>query len=210
MIDIIRNGTFSGQDWSFFTNGIGTFTALNGYAHIAITKPGTNNQLSQNGLQMRPGRAHTLSFRAKSNAVRTMRVVVLKDVSPYTNYGLEKTVNLTGAWQNFTFTFKSSPLAGPDARLMFYFNNSASGATYDIDAVKLETDSAPVMPAAKYACSEGKCVESPAGQYVTLAECSKGCQNQNQNQNQVQEPAEMGVFKILVVLIVVYLLLGGQ
>jgi len=147
-INILSNGGFETgtAPWSFYTNATGSF--LNDAvgkgsakaAHITISAQGTNVQLSQIGFVLQPNTQYTLSFKAYSNRGHDVSVSLLKNLSPYTNYGLSRIFNLTTGWADYSMSFTTAGFTGPasDGRLMFWFSPyDAGGDQYFIDDVLL-------------------------------------------------------------------------
>jgi hypothetical protein len=153
--NLITNPGFESgtSPWVFFTDGAGALASVTpGFegskaGRITITTAGTNVQLYQSGRTLIAGRQYRLTFSAYSNTGHDLSVSMLKQVSPYTSYGLGGAAfNLTNAWQTFTRTFTASGFTGTvtDARLRFWLASyDANGDVYFIDGVKLE-----LLPAA--------------------------------------------------------------
>ncbi|MFZ3167372.1 MAG: TIGR03118 family protein [Candidatus Methanoperedens sp.] len=147
-INIIKNPGFESgrKNWIFYTNGTGRFDIISpGFegnaSEVRIISGGSNVQLYQKGLTLKPNTHYKLSFAAKSSRGHDVRVVLLKHGSPYTNYGLKQNFNLTEDWQTFTTEFDTKHFTGTvdDGRLMFYLAPFAkAGDKYDFDSVKLE------------------------------------------------------------------------
>ena len=139
--NLIRDGDFRDvDDWFFYTNGGGDFTNIC-QGRINVTSPGTNVQLYQDSLTLEAGTRYRLSFRAYSNTGHDLQVTLVKNLSPYTNYGLKKVFNLTNAWQTFTVDFATSGFVGTvsDGRLMFWLAPyDAAGDQFFFDNVILE------------------------------------------------------------------------
>ena len=147
--NLIKNSGFeSGKSsWIFYTDGIGAFTADDsGYvdlksAKIAINDPGTNTQLYQVGITVEPNTHYRLMFVAKSTSGNDISVELLKHVSPFTNYGLDKEFDLTPNWQEFSTEFTTGGFTNivDDGRLKFWLASfAAGGEKYYIDNVRLE------------------------------------------------------------------------
>lgn len=147
--NLISNPGFeSGKlPWFFYTNGTGSFIvgspAYSGTksAKISLNTIGNNMQLYQTGISLKPNTRYKLSFAAYSSTGHNMKINLLKHTSPYTNYGLSYTPNLTTSWQTFSTEFTSSGFTNNvnDARLRFYFVGFASaGDLYYLDNIKLE------------------------------------------------------------------------
>ena len=151
-INLIMNPGFESgtDDWWFYINGKGFFTVEDigyGYqvekiAHIGVTIKGTNIQLFQMGLSLKPYTKYRLTFDAYSTtAGHDLAVNLLKHGSPYTNYGLSQFFDLGTDWQTFTVEFTTNGFYSNvnDGRLMFWLAPYASaGDNYFIDNVKLE------------------------------------------------------------------------
>ena len=139
-----ENGTSS---WTFYTNGNGGFTTVSpGYegskaGRVTVTTTGTNTQLYQQGIRLQPYTEYELTFAARSSSGNDLKVSVLKHASPYTNYGLSKRfVDLGTGWKNFKVTFKTRgfSFSVSDARLMFWFSDTAAaGDHFFIDGIVL-------------------------------------------------------------------------
>ena len=133
--------------WLFYTNGIGTFTTSSpGYegteaVKIALNSGGTNIQMYQKGIMLEPNTRYRLNFAAYSTSGDKLSVNFIKHDSPYTNYGLAYTANLSTNWQVFSteFTTKGFTSTVNDGRLMFWLAPfAAAGDEYYIDDVRLE------------------------------------------------------------------------
>lgn len=148
--NLVSNGGFESgtTSWSFYTNGAWTYSAAPpGYdgtgnaLKIAFTTVGTNMQTYQTGRTLEPNTRYRLSFAGYSTAGHDVTVNLLKDVSPYTNYGLSKTFNLNSSWQSFITEFNTSGFSGTvkDGRIRFWFVSfAAKGETYYFDDIRLE------------------------------------------------------------------------
>ena len=147
-VNLIKNPGFESgkQNWKFFTDGTGKFNIIspgfegNNSAEVMLGKIGSNMQLYQKEITLKPNTHYRLSFAAKSSRGHDVRVVLLKHGSPYTNYGLRQGFNLTKDWQTFTTEFDTKGFADTvdDGRLMFYLTPYAkAGDKYFFDSVKL-------------------------------------------------------------------------
>lgn len=149
MSNIILNPGFENgtPNWSFITDGTGTFTAdtvapYSGlkYAQLILTNIGTSTQLNQTNVPVVANTPYRLTFAAYSSGGRDMEVRLIKNIAPFTDYGLGVYVpNLGTGWSYFTTNFTTNASAMNDARLFFYFNTHANnGDVYYIDEIKLE------------------------------------------------------------------------
>ncbi len=132
--------------WTYAFDGTGAFTSdsttpYSGSKRAKCTcvVKGTYSQLYQINFPFVANTKYRISFAAYSSSGVDMDVAIAKHVTPFTNYGLVQTVNLTTGWQLFTYDFTSSATASTDARLYFnfqpYVNN---GDIYYIDQVNLQ------------------------------------------------------------------------
>jgi hypothetical protein len=143
--NLVTNGAFDSgvANWTFYTSGQGSFTTASaGYqgnsASIRITQAGSNVQLFQTGITLKPKTSYTITFAAKASANRTIGIRLLQNVSPYTVYGLDQTVNLTTSWQMYTLTFNTNNLSSTvsDGRLASTINSAgAAGDQCYLDSV---------------------------------------------------------------------------
>ena len=169
-INLIKNPGFeSGKtSWTFYTNGVGTFNVGppaytgNNSARLAFSTVGTNMQLYQQGVALEPNTRYQLSFAAYSNTGHDIRVRLLKQVTPYTPYGLDYTANLGTSWAVFTTQFTTSGFASnvTDGRLQFWLIPFAkAGDIYYIDNVRLEkVSTTPVLPGhSNSSCWSNRC-----------------------------------------------------
>jgi hypothetical protein len=154
---LLNPGFESGTSpWSFYTDGAGSFASVTpGFedlkaGRVSITTAGTNVQLYQSNLRLEPNTDYVLTFAAYSNTGHDLSVYLLKQVSPYTNYGLGGFVaGLTTGWQTFTKTFRTAGFTGTvsDGRLRFWFAPyDANGDVFYLDKVTLQKVTAAVPP----------------------------------------------------------------
>ena len=139
--NVVTNGDFSEgkQPWNFYTNGSGNYSVVEGEARVAITTQGTNVQLSQRGLTLEGNTLYRLRFRARHSTGRDLMVALIKHTSPYTNYGLNQTIDLTETMQIHSVEFMTRRGAKTDGRLLFSMGSyDQDGTTYYIDDVAIE------------------------------------------------------------------------
>lgn len=148
-VNIISNTGFETgiSGWTFFTNGGGSF--LNDASgagslhagHVKVSTAGTNTQLYQKDLTLKPNTLYQLNFKAYSNTGHDLAVSLHKHISPYTIYGLSnKVVNLGTTWGSYSIQFTTSGFTGTvnDGRLKFNLGPyDAVGDQYFIDDVTL-------------------------------------------------------------------------
>jgi len=151
-----ENGTTS---WVFHTDGTGSFSnATPGFfdgqaGKIEITGTGTNVQLYQTNIPLKPGIVYRLSFQAKSSTGHDVQVSVFRHDAPYTEYGVSRRqLDLGPTWRKFSFEFlpQNISAAVADARLQFWLGSHAvAGDVYTFDDVTLQevgTTFSPELP----------------------------------------------------------------
>lgn len=92
----ISNGSFeSGTSfWSYHSRNHGSFALVNSTiegtkgGRVTVNSVGSNIQLYQNGISLKPNTGYRLSFYGYSNSGHDLDVFLHKHVAPYTNYGL--------------------------------------------------------------------------------------------------------------------------
>ncbi|NOZ19449.1 MAG: cellulase family glycosylhydrolase [Planctomycetes bacterium] len=97
--------------------------------HAKITKPGSVSwsfQFHQVGLDFANGQPYTVTFRAKADKPRTIRVNARLDHAPWTNIGLNQPVKLDKKWKTFTYVFTAKKAAKDGNRLGFSLLNKPS------------------------------------------------------------------------------------
>ena len=118
------------QDGSTFVDG--THSA-NNYMPTA----GANDsayRLIQTGLNIVNGQTYTIIFWLKADVARTVRARLGQSVSPGSPYGADP-VDVTTAWQKFTWTF-TSPVTDSNAQFSFNMGNAAGHVW--VDAVSIQ------------------------------------------------------------------------
>ena len=148
--NLIQNYCFEDgtAPWTFWTDGEGGYTTstIDPYqgqfaAEVAIQTQGSNVQLYQKDLPLKPNTLYELSFAAYSTNGRNLSVYVHKHGTPYTNYGLNNfQVDLSTGWQVYNTTFTTTNFAATvnDARLRFWLAPfDQNNMTYRIDWVVL-------------------------------------------------------------------------
>lgn len=155
-IPVDINGGFENgiNPWKFYTNSNAVFDIVNtGYnsprkGQVTFTTVSTNMQLYVENVILTSGKTYRVSFDAYSSSGRNMKVEMLKHVTPYTNYGLSSTVDLTPVWKRYTYTFTPTGFTGTtnDARFRFWFvGMAAAGDKYYFDNVDI-SDVTPITP----------------------------------------------------------------
>jgi hypothetical protein len=80
----------------------------------------------QGNLSVQTSTAYMLTFWEKADSARTINVNVMQVASPWANLGFSANVNLTAAWQQFTYVFAVNA-DEPNARVTFSGLASAIG-----------------------------------------------------------------------------------
>jgi hypothetical protein len=125
---------------SFTTTTTNPFGGSGRSGQVTITTTGSNPQLYKTGFSLTSGARYRLTFAARSNTGHDMGLHVMKHSSPYTNYGLNTSVNLTTSWQTFTKEFTASGFSGTttDTRFRFWFDPyDSNGDQFFVDSVSL-------------------------------------------------------------------------
>lgn len=157
--DVVINGGFEFGDtegWTLYVDtgaGAAATVAANAFeiwegryrGLVTITNGGVAEddiQLHQPVGSIVNTHQYKVSFAAKAVANRTIKVKVLKNVSPYTNYGLNQSVSLTPSWKHFDYTWTANQSAA-DARLGFYLGNDTNNVSLDVIEAVPVTDRPP-------------------------------------------------------------------
>ncbi len=146
--NVLKNGGFESgmDDWRFYSNSKCDATIVqsagSGSAvEVAIHRVGSNIQLYQNGITLKPNTAYQLSFSAYSNVGRDLSVSLNKHSTPFTNYGLQNVqIDLGKDWDTYTVTFttRNFDRQVSDGRLYFWFADRIwGGERFYIDDVVL-------------------------------------------------------------------------
>jgi len=98
---------------------------------LQVTATGTADwhvQLNQTGLPLGAGTVYTARFSAKADRTKVVTFIVEMAHDPWAGLGISRSVTLTTAWQDFTYTFMAS---ATDANARFNFRNMGDQlATY--------------------------------------------------------------------------------
>jgi hypothetical protein len=145
--DKIRNGGFeSGMTgWSVFTNGSALASSRvdqgvgpDGSAalRVDVGSDGTNwhVQAVQSGHSIEKDKAYEFSFYAKASSPGALTIDIMQGISPWSNYGLSKTVQLTSTWQRFTAGLRANATDPSNVRPTFELG--AANNTIWIDQVE--------------------------------------------------------------------------
>jgi YD repeat-containing protein len=138
----------SAGPWTFYTNTKGSFdidrpgNGSEHAAHVTVGQAGSNVQLYQAGITIKPNTSYWLRFNAYSKTGNDLSVWLFKHEPPFTNYGLSNYLcDLTTIWSRCSVEFTTSGFNETvnDARLMFWLAPfAAAGEEYFIDDVILE------------------------------------------------------------------------
>ncbi|MCE5300207.1 MAG: carbohydrate binding domain-containing protein [Spirochaetia bacterium] len=142
----IINGNFStgpGSEWhleviapaaaagAVTAEGAGTGYPNDYRINIMTAEPANtwHVQFIQTNLDVQTGRAYTLSFWAKADTARVMNVNIMQTNSPWANLGFSVNVNLTTAWQHYTYVTMVNANEA-NARVTFSALASATGTVW--------------------------------------------------------------------------------
>jgi hypothetical protein len=113
--NLLANGAFTSgtSGWSFeqHQGAAGTFTTgtFGGQAGARVTTTrageGWHIQLNHPGLAVTEGQLYTLRFRARASVPVSLGVGLRQAHAPWGSAGLQSSLALTTAWQDFTYTF---------------------------------------------------------------------------------------------------------
>jgi hypothetical protein len=113
---------------------------------MRTTKRTGRAQLTQSNITLQPNTEYEFSFWAKSDG-KDLQVDLARQNSPFTNYGLNRTFDLTTEWQQFTVNFTTQGFSGgvTNARLRFRAPKG-NGLVFQLDAISLVPQSDPPDP----------------------------------------------------------------
>ncbi len=143
--NLVRNPGFWPHltPWTFHTDGSAFATTRNypvscaqGGLDFDVVQPGTNTQLSQNGIRLEPNSRYRVSVAAEIEG--TASVYIHGDTPPYTNYGLQGFVVGPGntQWETeFTTRGFSAPVS--NARIRLSFMTPVGGFLYAVSLQKV-------------------------------------------------------------------------
>ncbi len=105
-------------------------------ALIGITAPSSDWHIDfhQRNRSLQRGVVYDLSFWAKADGARTIRLSAQKGRADWRNYGLSRSVNLTTDWKKFTVSFEANETTS-ESRIQF-FVGAATGKVW-LDDVRL-------------------------------------------------------------------------
>lgn len=131
------------ENWKFLqlNSGVGTATIENNEIVITTENFGTEEysiQLVQPNMPMMKGKSYTFSFEAYAEEDRQMKAAVTAPNANWIRYFPDTSVDLTGEWQTYTFTFDMTDPDDDKGRVEFNMGNQGSTATIHIRNVRLE------------------------------------------------------------------------
>jgi hypothetical protein len=91
--------------------------------------------LVKNNIQLKAGKKYRFSFKAKSEATRSLSAYIGKSVEPWTSYSGYSSVTVTDTFKIFTFVFDQANNDNT-ARMVFDLGKSTAGFT--VTELKLE------------------------------------------------------------------------
>jgi hypothetical protein len=92
-------------------------------------------QVKQLGITLSKDKTYMLRFKSKADKARGINVSIMKDTSPYTNYGATHTFTTSTGWQEYRYSFKPSDNTDAGTRLTFIIGQSTG--TVWLDDVEL-------------------------------------------------------------------------
>lgn len=135
----IKNGDFSNNNssWQTFSDAKMSFNTESGVGEVSIQDQGSNVQLYQQNIVLKPSTSYTIELKAKANRNIPIQLRVHKHQSPYNNY-LQTDIELTSDWQTFSKTFTTANEMDGNTRLQLQFRaNDKAGDQYFFDDVVL-------------------------------------------------------------------------
>ena len=145
-------------EWFFYTNGSAAYSTTTNQpaqcsraAQVAVSRGGSNVQLSQSGIRLEAGVRYRLTFAARASTNRTIGLYLHKDSAPYGSFGFGQSIALSPSWQRFSFEFTASGFSGvtTDARLRAWLVSVNPGESVYFDDFVIErADTPPPVPTA--------------------------------------------------------------
>jgi hypothetical protein len=145
--NLISNPGFTGtSSWTFYANSAanasGTFATEAGMGKVSISDGGiatTDLQLYQPGLYLIPGQTYSVSFKAKSSAIRTITASIQLYNNPWTGYWT-KTIDLDTSTQTFgEYSFVYYGSLSDELRINFYCGGNTNAVWIDDIDLHAET-----------------------------------------------------------------------
>ena len=94
---------------------------------VNVVKTGAENwhvQLHQRAIDMKPGETYTVGFWARSERPRKLPVYAGLDIEPWSRVGLDRTVDVSPQWKEYTFTFTAGDVRPAHNRLVFVLGDT--------------------------------------------------------------------------------------
>lgn len=88
-------------------------------------------QLKQLGIKLKKGKSYVLTFNSKSSIPKDINLSFMNNKSPYQNYGLNKSFNISTSWNNYTTSFLCNEDTNINSRLSFSLGNSIGTIWFD-------------------------------------------------------------------------------
>lgn len=114
----------------------GAVEAEDGAIKVSVEKPGKEDwrvQLAQTAAFPEPGVSYTLSFRARANPPRTMRVSAQVLGSDFHDIGINRVAAVGSEWAQYEYTFVAQNLGTKGHYLPVFFFGTDKGDTYLAD-----------------------------------------------------------------------------
>lgn len=178
--NMLKNGDFSQgtTGWIFKKEGAGngSMSVVNGELKVDIISGGADVwsvQVDQTGLYMETGIDYEISFTARADAPRTMKVIVGMSGDPWHLYSQELICNLTVSDQPYTMKYKMIMFSDMNAQVEFDMGGNTNNIY--LDDVVLRATSVLVTPTPTPQCTpapfsfSGKLTDSQSGQVIAGA-----------------------------------------
>ena len=180
--NLIYNGDFSEEEalddednWRFllFNDGEGTAEIKDGELRIYPEKKGTEEysvQIVQAGLPMYKGSKYKLTFEARSDEKRVMKVCISAPTSGWVRYLNDTPVHTTDEWQTFEYEIDMEKKTDPNGRLEFNMGKFSPVKNLQIRNVRFEMVEASDEAKEYMALMSGEDVASDEAEVTEAAE----------------------------------------
>ncbi|HEY9060623.1 MAG TPA: carbohydrate binding domain-containing protein [Pseudobacteroides sp.] len=96
-----------------------------------VMAKGYQLQLKQLGIQLKKGKRYLLTFNSKASNSKNINLNFMNNKSPYQNYGLNESFNITTSWNKYSTIFLSTENTDKNSRLSFSLGNSIGTIWFD-------------------------------------------------------------------------------
>jgi hypothetical protein len=136
--NIVKNSGFDSENlyWDFYTGGSanGRVSFEEGKAKITIEQPGSEYydiQLIQRDIPLYQGRRYYFEFQAQATKDRIIEAKIVKDGSPWTNYGKIGPTYIRKREQTYSYEFIMEDNTDLRARIVFNFGTDTADVILD-------------------------------------------------------------------------------